>query len=407
MSKNSKLKYWLPAIVCLLCQGLGMGLVGIYGFFVNPLAEEFGVGIATINTGAVFLLVVPAFIAPLVGKLVDRFPIRNIMLIGVFVGMGALVGLSQAPSLGLITACFILYAAGLVMYGPLTNNSLLVKLYQENTGRALAIAAMGVSLATVVIPIWVAWLLESYSWRESLATIAISLYIILSLVIVLGLPKHQTDANSLAGTKSDKSDDKTQLLKSPPFWLIGLAVAITFNVALVMGICYPPHFIDIGFTNTDAALFISGGGAGGIAGKILVASLADKFKSRIRTLAIALLMLQILGLSILMNVSEFYLVLIGVVIAGSGAGGFIPMHPFLNSAYFKADIIGRVNGAQMPFFLPFGLVGAPLAGYTFDVSGHYYVVFFGLIVAILFAIALIILLPPPEKDTGDTIGYPA
>ena len=47
------------------------------------------------------------------------------------------------------------------------------------------------------------------------------------------------------------------------------------------------------------------------------------------------------------------------------------MHPYLNSRYFDATIISQINGAQMPLFLPFGLVGAPLAGYAFDQTGNY------------------------------------
>ena len=43
-------------------MGLGVGLLGIYGFFVEPLSREFGVGVATINIGPVALLLVPALV---------------------------------------------------------------------------------------------------------------------------------------------------------------------------------------------------------------------------------------------------------------------------------------------------------------------------------------------------------
>ena len=38
------------------------------------------------------------------------------------------------------------------------------------------------------------------------------------------------------------------------------------------------------------------------------------------------------------------------------------MHPYLNSRYFDATIISQINGAQMPLFLPFGLVGGAACG---------------------------------------------
>jgi cyanate permease len=69
------------------------------------------------------------------------------------------------------------------------------------------------------------------------------------------------------------------------------------------------------------------------------------------------------------------------------------MHPYLNSRYFKAGIIGQVNGAQGPLFLPLGLVGAPLAGYVFDQTGSYTLVLVGLALILLLAILSVLALP--------------
>jgi hypothetical protein len=47
----------------------------------------------------------------------------------------------------------------------------------------------------------------------------------------------------------------------------------------------------------------------------------------------------------------------------------------------------------MPLFLPFGLVGAPLAGYLYDQNGNYLLVLGGLCVALVVAAALAAALP--------------
>ena len=54
--------------------------MGIYGFFVEPLSSEFGVGVAMLNVGPVALLLVPAILGSWVGKMADQLPIRNILL---------------------------------------------------------------------------------------------------------------------------------------------------------------------------------------------------------------------------------------------------------------------------------------------------------------------------------------
>ena len=73
------------------------------------------------------------------------------------------------------------------------------------------------------------------------------------------------------------------------------------------------------------------------------------------------------------------------------------MHPYLNSRYFDAAVIGQVNGAQMPLFLPFGLVGAPLAGYAYDQSGNYDAVLLALIVALGVSALCALALPAPGE----------
>jgi MFS family permease len=100
-------------------------------------------------------------------------------------------------------------------------------------------------------------------------------------------------------------------------------------------------------------------------------------------------------------------VLASLFLLGFGGGGMIPIHPYLNSRYFEASVIGQVNGAQMPLFLPFGLIGAPLAGYTYDQLGSYEPVMQALIGVLFLAAVLVVILPRvstgPETD-GQSVG---
>jgi len=165
--------YWLSALVCSMCQVFGIGLIGVYGFFVEPLSGEFGVGVATINVGPVFLLLAPAFVGPAIGRFLDSHSIRSIMLLGVAIAVVFLFGISLADSLFMLGAGFLGYAVGQTLYGPLVLNSLLVKIYQENVARALAIGAMGVSVGSVTMPYLVAWLMDNYDWRQTLVVLAL------------------------------------------------------------------------------------------------------------------------------------------------------------------------------------------------------------------------------------------
>jgi hypothetical protein len=52
-----------------------------------------------------------------------------------------------------------------------------------------------------------------------------------------------------------------------------------------------------------------------------------------------------------------------------------------------------VTGAQAPLFLPFGLVGAPLAGLAYDNLGNYQLVLQCLALVLFLAACLVLALP--------------
>ncbi len=395
------MKYWLPALAAAICLGLGPGLIGIYGFFVPHLSREFGVGAATINVGPVALLLVPGLVGPIVGRQVDRLPIRSIILLGITLAMLALLLVSRAPSLFWAAAGFTTFALGMAMYGPVVVNALLVKIYPGQEARALAIAAMGISVATAILPLLAGLLLELYSWRNTLALLALGLVVILWITVILGLPRAK-------GATAHASAQKLggEVYRQRSFWLIGLCVALAFNASIIMAVCYPPWLQGMGYTAAEAGGLMALAGGAGLVGKGVVAFLADAARERVKLLVVVLLLVQVAGLAALLSGAGPASVALGLALAGGGGGGMLPMHPFLNSRYYTADIIGQVNGAQMPLFLPFGLVGPPLAGLVFDRTGSYDGAVASVIVIVLLAVLLALALPRPVTSrarTGQTV----
>ena len=63
--------------------------------------------------------------------------------------------------------------------------------------------------------------------------------------------------------------------------------------------------------------------------------------------------------------------------------------------------MGRVNGAQAPLMLPLGLVGLPLAGFVFDSTGSYQLVFAGCTALAVLAGVLIFVLPVSVLGLGE------
>jgi len=386
------LKTWLPVVTAMLCFGLGVGLMAVYGFFVAPLSQEFGVGVAVLNIGPVALLLVPGILGAAIGKLADRLPIRRILLVGVSLSMLSLLAISQAPTLALVALGFLSFSLGLTLYGPVVINGLMVKLYPGREARALAVAAIGMSLAAITLPLLVGSLLAHLDWRAALLSLAAGVLIVLWLAIIVGIPP------GVVGTGPAAQDSTVATFyRNPAFWLIGLCVALGLNVAVVLGVSYPPYFASQGYTVADAGRFLAISGLSGLAGKSCLAWLGDATRHYAKWLVAALLLLQIAGLGLLFIANDASGVVPAMCLLGFGIGAIVPLHPYLNSRYFDASIISQVTGAQAPLFLPFGLVGAPLAGYAFDQTGSYDMVFIALAVTLGAAALLVIKLPGAVK----------
>ena len=372
-----------------------MGMTSIFGFFINPVAVEFSLNVATVTLAPVLFLLVPALVAPLIGRLADALPAKRLMLVGVLVMSSALYGISLVSSPQAALLGFFFFVLGLTLCGPAVINAFLIKLYQLHSGRALAIAAMGLSLATVILPIAVADLLRRGSWQSALAEMAVILSLLLLPLIIFGLPASNRPLSGVDLQPNSPSEEglASGFFRRLEFWLIGLGAAAILNVALVMGICYPPHLQNIGLDLSAVATVMAVGGIGGFFGKFLAAAKIDQLRAQIKYIAMAVPLLKVAGLLLLLHSDGFYGIVLAAFFIGMGSGGFIPLHAVLNACYFDSAVAGRVNGAQMPLFLPLGLIGPPLAGYIYDSSGSYAPMLWVLCAVLLVGVLLLALLP--------------
>ena len=352
------------------------------------MAAEFSVGVATVNIAPVALLLVPGVIAPLVGRLVDSWPIRKMLLAGSAFAMLSLFSISFSASLWQAGLGFLGFAIGITFYGPVVVNGLMVKIYSGREGRALAVAALGISVASVTLPPAIGVALQWLDWRQTLSVLSLSLLVVLWLWILLGIP---ADAGAEVAD-TERSVDRG-IYRRREFWLVGITVALTFNAMVILTICYPPLFSNRGFSAIQAGLFLAVAGMGGALGKLTVALLADQLRPYARFFVASLLLLKLLGIVMLFGADTALWVSVSVAVMGFSGGAFLPMHPYLNSRYFPADIIGQVNGAQGPLFLPLGLVGPPLAGYAYDQTGSYALVLAGLGALLVLAVVAVMALP--------------
>ena len=127
-------------------------------------------------------------------------------------------------------------------------NGLLVKIYPGGR-RGRYHGRHGISVATMLLPPLVGVLMAQFGWRPALLYPAMGLLLVLCVLVLAGYPGQYRSRGSPGhgGTEAG-------IYRRPEFWLIGLCVAMALNVSLVIGICYPPHFVQSGFSIAEAGV---------------------------------------------------------------------------------------------------------------------------------------------------------
>ena len=102
------LRHWLTVAAC--C-GLAASSIGIcsnsVGVFYTPVSEALGVGRGAVALHATLSLLVCGFFSPVVARLMQRFPLRPILLAGVILATGSTALMAAAAD---VTTLYLLGA---------------------------------------------------------------------------------------------------------------------------------------------------------------------------------------------------------------------------------------------------------------------------------------------------------
>src|SRR5688572_2817195 len=140
-----------------------------FGLFVVPVSAEFGLSRAEMNTALILLNIGNAAVAPFIGRMLDRFPVRWIMSSCALLFGACLVTLGLSKSITLSAFVFALpLAVALQGTGTLTVTVLLARWFQVQRGRAMALAALGMSFGSIVVTPAVGFLIQAEGWRPTL-----------------------------------------------------------------------------------------------------------------------------------------------------------------------------------------------------------------------------------------------
>src|ERR1700689_4592379 len=163
------LGYYGWRVVLAACLGVmaGFGSLFVYTFsvFVKPLAAEFGWSREAISSGFAVAAVTLGLCSPLLGRWIDRFGPRRIILICMTVYGFAIASLSLLRS-GLwqfYLTCFVL---GVVGNGAahLAFSRSISTWFHRRLGTALAFVMVGAGLGAMILPVFAQAIISRSGW---------------------------------------------------------------------------------------------------------------------------------------------------------------------------------------------------------------------------------------------------
>lgn len=218
------------------------------GVLTEPLQAEFGWSRATIQAAITFSTGLGLIGGPLGGWMVDKFGVRNAILLGIVglclsvLGCAAMTGAAWQFYLSYATMAVLGAGAGAVSW-----TFLIADRFEKSRGLALGVALSGTGLAAVLAPRIAAAGLDWGGWQGAYLWLAgFGLLLILPLCAI-GLPRRSVTKDTATIDTAQPSPPAVprtgltlrQAVRSRHFWLIGVATFVSMSLS---GVSFPTWF---------------------------------------------------------------------------------------------------------------------------------------------------------------------
>lgn len=361
---------WLVVLAafCGVMVSFGSLLVFTFSVFLKPLSAEFGWSRESISAAFGIAAMTVAVCSPFLGRLLDRYGPRPVIL-----PCMVIFGLAVA-SLSLLTRNLFHFYAVFLILGVVGNGTTqmgysraVASWFTDKRGIALALVVAGVGVGSIVLPTLAQGIIDSYGWRTA--------YLVLGfLTLLMGVPLTAVfvrEKSDLAGKPAEIVDGSSVRtgLASRAFWLLTATLFLS-SIAINGAITHLSAMLtDRGLSAGDAALTLSVLGGMSLTGRLITGHLLDRFFGP--WISCALLVGVAAGILLLSSTASSVGAFAAAALIGLGLGGEADITPYLLTRYFGLRAFSTLYGFTWTAYAIAGAVGPVMMGRVFDVTGSY------------------------------------
>jgi len=289
--------------------------------------------------------------------------------------------------------------------------STVARWFVKRRGVMSGVVKVGTGFGQLLGPMIASLLLSSFGWRT--ASLIIGTAVLVALVAAaqvmrrdprgMGLlPDGGSDwAGDRAAVAREQGVSLKEAARMKQFWIICIAEFAVLCCLLTVVVHIVPYARDFGLAPVYAAGVLSTIGGVSILGRIVMGAASDRIGGR-RALIICFIVL-FCSFIWLQVATEIWMLFLFAVVYGFAHGGFFTVVSPMVAELFGTGSHGLLFGIILFSGTLGGAVGPLMAGWTFDVTGSYRMVFLVLSGLILIGLGLMMVLRPiADRGSGSS-----
>jgi MFS family permease len=403
--------YYIVA-VCFINLFMQWGMfVNSFGIFLNPITEDMGWTREAVSLGLAIRSIGMALMAPLAGRMIDRFGARRVMASGTLSFGLSLIVASRATQLWQLYIIFFVAGVSLICSTMIPTSLVLSNWFVSRRGTAMSAAFVGTGAGGAVMSPVGNWIITNYGWQTAFALCGgvVVLFVVPLILFVIRDRPSDTGSEPYRNTAAlaEKAEEEwgvtvKEAFSTSSFWLIA---SIMFIVALIANGIHnhcPAFLTDIGHSPDAAALAWSVVMFVMIFGKLAFGPIADKWGAK-KSMAGVFIIFTI-SILILMLSRPYPVALVFACLYGFACGGPLTLYALLTVGNLGIKNFGLIYGILVFAGALGSAIGPYVAGMVFTRTGTYLPIFTAFMVFTIVGIFCSLMIKPARKESGDFKG---